>query len=429
MLTAAGFGDEGIAAVAQEDPSEHSGTVLFGTMRRLLTIEAASLKEALDQAADMVAEVMSADKVDAFILEPQSDTLVALGSSNTPMGHKQFTIGMHRMPIANGGREVEVFQTGKSYRTGRAGADPGMLVGVTEGLGVQSLLTVPLDVAGTRRGVLLAESLRADLFTREDLSFLETVATFVGMAAQRAEMAEQNAAELALAARRRAAEELLTVLAHDLRNHLTPLKAYVSLLIQKAEREHHRDYLSSLNGAERAIRRIEQMIGELLDAARLDQGIFALSIQPVDLVALLQQVASVCSPQGHPIELDLPDNLVGYADPVRLRQAVENLLSNAIQHSPEGVPAAMTLHRETHASREWALIHVHDEGPGISPEALPTVFNRFEKGNGSGGLGLGLYLARGIAEAHGGTLLVESEPNQGCSFYLSLPLSPSPTAA
>jgi signal transduction histidine kinase len=139
-------------------------------------------------------------------------------------------------------------------------------------------------------------------------------------------------------------------------------------------------------------------------------------------------VASVCSPQGHPIELDLPDDLVGYADPVRLRQAVENLLSNAIQHSPEGVPATMTLRRETRESREWALIHVHDQGPGISPEALPTLFNRFEKGNGSSGLGLGLYLARGIAEAHGGTLLVESELNQGSSFYLSLPLSPSSTA-
>jgi two-component system, OmpR family, sensor kinase len=315
MLTAAGFGDEGIATVAQEDPSEHSSTVLFRTMRRLLTIDATSLKEALDQAADMVAEVMSADKVDAFILEPQSDTLVALGSSNTPMGRKQFTIGMNRMPIANGGREVEVFQSGKSYCTGRAGDDPGMLVGVTVGLGVQSLLTVPLDVAGTRRGVLLAESLRPDLFTREDLSFLETVATFVGVAAQRAEMVEQNAAELILAARRTAAEELLTVLAHDLRNHLTPLRAYVSMLIQKAEREERHDYLGNLHGAERAIRRIEQMIGELLDAARLDQGIFALSIQPVDLVALLQQVSSTFSPQGHPVELDLPDDLVGYADP------------------------------------------------------------------------------------------------------------------
>jgi two-component system, OmpR family, sensor kinase len=103
---------------------------------------------------------------------------------------------------------------------------------------------------------------------------------------------------------------------------------------------------------------------------------------------------------------------------------VENLLSNAIQHSPEDVPVALTLRRETHERREWAVIHVHDRGPGIPPEALPTVFNRFEKGHNSGGLGLGLYLARGIAEAHGGTLLVESEPSQGSSFYLSLPLAP-----
>jgi signal transduction histidine kinase/transcriptional regulator with XRE-family HTH domain len=423
MLTAAGFGDEGISAVAQSDPTEHAGTVLLRTMRRLLTIEATSLEDALEQAADMVAEVMSADKVDAFILEPESDTLVALGSSNTPMGRKQFTIGMNRMPIANGGREVEVFQTGRSYRSGHAKDDQGMLVGVTEGLGVQSLLTVPLDVAGRRRGVLLAESMRPDLFTEEDLSFLETIATFIGVAAERAESAEQNASKLALAARRMAAEELLTVLAHDLRNHLTPVKAYIRMISKKAEREDHQDYLRNANQAGRAVDRIEGMIDELLDAARLDQGIFAVSQQPVDMVALLQDVAATFAPQEHPVDLELPDDLVGSGDPIRLRQALENLLSNAIEHSPKGVAATMTLRREARDGRDWAVIGVRDLGPGISAEALPTLFDRFAKGENSTGLGLGLYLARGIAEAHGGTLTVESEVDAGSRFYLSLPLN------
>jgi len=423
MLAASGFGDEGISSVAPAEPTEHAGTVLLRTMRRLLTIEAASLKDALDQAADMVAEVMSADKVDAFILEPESDTLVVLGSSNTPMGRKQFTIGMDRMPIANGGREVQVFQTGRSYRSGRAKDDPRMLVGVTEGFGVQSLLTVPLDVAGSRRGVLLAESLRPDLFTEEDLSFLETVATFVGVAAERAEMAERNATELALAARRMAAEELLTVLAHDLRNHLTPVKAYIRMISKRAEREDRRDYLGNANNAGHAVERIEQMIDELLDAARLDQGIFAVSLQPVDLVALLNEVAGTFAPQGHLVDLDLPGDLVGSGDPIRLRQALENLVSNAVEHSPEGVAATITLRRETHDSGDWAVIQVRDLGPGISPDALPTLFDRFAKGEKSTGLGLGLFLARGIAEAHGGTLTVESEVTEGSSFYLSLPLN------
>ncbi len=424
MLTAAGFGDDSIAYAVPADPSEHSGAVLLRMIRRLLAIEASSLSEALDQASDLVAEVLSADKVDAFILEEHSNTLIALGSSNTPMGRKQFAIGMDRMPIANGGREVQVFQTGESYRTGRARDDPGMLHGVTEGLGVQSLLTVPLDVAGSRRGVLLAESTRIDLYTEDDLSFLQTVATFVGVAAERAERSEQAAADLLLSARRMAAEELLTILAHDLRNRLTPLKAYVIVIAQRAKHEGRADYLKSAKGAERSILHIEHMLQDQLDVARLERGIFSIEAQPVDFVMLVRDVVATLLPEGYPVDLQLPDDLVGYADPFRLRQALENLVANAMQHSPrKGVVTVQLLH-EARDHANWVVLRVTDQGPGIPPELVPILFDRFTKGNKSNGLGLGLYLARGIVEAHGGTLVAGLEKSTGSTMYLSLPIDP-----
>ena len=111
------------------------------------------------------------------------------------------------------------------------------------------------------------------------------------------------------------------------------------------------------------------------------------------------------------------------ADADRLRQALENLLSNALRYSPEGMPVIVEVHTERQEESTWAAITVHDAGPGISPELLPRLFTRFASGGSNKGLGLGLYLAHGIALAHGGTLTVDSRPGKGASFRLALPLS------
>ena len=191
VLQAAGYTGSGEPASTDAEAGEQDNLALLYTLRRLLSIEAISVNDALDQASDQLAEVMSVDKIDVFLHDPGTRTLVALGTSTTPMGRQQHQIGMNRLPIVNGGREVEVFETGEPYHTGDAQHDPEMLVGTTEGLGVQSALIVPLDVAGTRRGVLVAESSRADGFSAQDLPFLETVARWVGIVVHRAELVER----------------------------------------------------------------------------------------------------------------------------------------------------------------------------------------------------------------------------------------------
>lgn len=220
MLAAAGYDEDGISSTG--DTAKNSAVSLH-TLQRLLAIPAASMKESLYQASDLLSQVLSADKIDILMYEPESASLLALGNSNTPMGRRQHAIGMDRLPLANGGREAEVFQTGRPYHSGHAKEDSEMLLGVTQGLGVQSIIIEPLDVGGIRRGVLVAESSRQNLFTEEDLTFMSLLARWVGMVAERAELAEQIACEAAERARRTAAEELMTVLAHDLNNHLTPL--------------------------------------------------------------------------------------------------------------------------------------------------------------------------------------------------------------
>lgn len=102
------------------------------------------------------------------------------------------------------------------------------------------------------------------------------------------------------------------------------------------------------------------------------------------------------------------------------------MIGNALQHTPEGAPVAVQIEQETREDGDWAVLSVRDEGPGIAPNLLPTLFDRFARGAGSQGLGLGLYLARGIAKAHGGALTVESRLGAGTTFRLSIPLRDTP---
>ena len=396
---------------------------LLTTLERLLTIQALEVKEALAEASQLVAEALDAEKVDAFLYEPAIDSLVAVGSSDTPMARLQHRLGLASVPVANGGYAVEVYLTGESYRTGQADQDPLVAVGVWQRLGVRSIVAVPLIVGGERRGVVEVASNKPDHFSPEDLRFAEAVARWVGMVAQQAELVEHLARDAAVRARRMAAEELIAVLAHDLRTPLTAATGYLSLLRRRALREGRQQEVGYFDQMGRALQRLSDMIGALMDAGRLEQGLFELELQPVDLARLVRETVDTLATPGTPIRVTGPEELViEQADPERLRQALENLIGNAIEHSPEGASVIVELDQEARQDGVWAVLCVRDAGPGIPPALLPTLFDRFARGATSSGLGLGLYLARGIAEAHGGTLTVESQLGAGSSFCLAMPL-------
>jgi signal transduction histidine kinase len=110
-------------------------------------------------------------------------------------------------------------------------------------------------------------------------------------------------------------------------------------------------------------------------------------------------------------------------DPDRIRQALENLLHNARTHAP-GSAVVVTLRQEERDTGTWAIIRVQDGGPGIAPSVVEKLMTRFVRGPQSKGLGLGLYLANSIAQAHGGTLTVASTLAQGTTFQLAVPIAP-----
>ena len=410
--------------MAGEKPPAPDARASLRALEALLALPATSLPEALTEASDLLSRALRADKFDVFLLEARSDTLVAVGTSDTPMGRKQHAIGMHRLQLANGGRAVEVFRTGAPHRDGRVEQDPVELRGVKEGLGVRSSLLVALDVEGTRRGVLGAVSASPDYFTSEDLHFLQAIAGWVAALTHRAEMVEALTRAAAEAARRATGEELLRVLAHDLRDALLPLRLRIQMLAASAKKGRRAADVENARVAEQAVDHIQHVIRDLLDAGRLEQGMFTLAPQLVDLRELAARSASIVSLPQTPVEVRGEESLLVLADPDRVRQALENLLSNAVRHSPPGAPVVLTLAVEPPDGLDpkQAVLEVADQGPGIAPELLPHVFTKFVRGGTGGGLGLGLFLAHGIAAAHGGSLSVESVAGRGTRFRLVLPV-------
>jgi two-component system OmpR family sensor kinase len=253
--------------------------------------------------------------------------------------------------------------------------------------------------------------------------FVESVSRWVGIVVHRAELVEEIAKRAVEEGRRAVAEELVTVLAHDLRNFISPVELRLGLLKRRADQEGRTTDSRDVELAQRSVRRLGEIVSDMLDVARIDQGVFQMDVRPVDLAALVEQTVTPLSSPEHAVYAKASEEVIVAADPARVRQSLENLVANAVTHSPKGSSVTVHVARERRADGEYGRVDVIDEGGGVPTEIAPHIFERFAKGRESkGGLGLGLYLARRIALMHGGDLTVESAPGKGACFSLTLPL-------
>ncbi|WP_375771924.1 GAF domain-containing sensor histidine kinase [Archangium gephyra] len=395
--------------------------MLWSALEKLLELPAAEFLSTMASVSQLLAELFAADKVDIFFLEPSSQTLVAAGVSDTPLGRKQKSLGLNRLQLANRGRIVQVFETGKSWHTGHQDEDPEELPGIKYGLGIRSAIAVALEVGGERRGVLECSSVQAEYFSLEDLRFLEVATRWVGVVAHRAELVEALTKSAAEQGRRAVADELITVLAHDMGNYLAPMRARLELIRRRAARTQSEDDLRDTEAALASLEGLTRLTADLLDVSRLDQGLFTLRVQPLDVMQLVAEVVAAARTPAITLQSRGPEEFVLIGDPERLRQALSNLVANAVKHSPPGGAITVEVERQNREDGSWAVVSVSDQGPGVPPHLLPRLFERFARGTGSSGLGLGLFLAQQIALAHGGTLEVHSAPGKGARFVLSVP--------
>jgi len=217
--------------------------------------------------------------------------------------------------------------------------------------------------------------------------------------------------------------EFVGLVSHELMNPITAL-ALQAELMQMTGAYSEKAVGAILGQA----KQLERLVGDLLDVSRLAAGRLRLRPVETDLVALARtaaEEAQLLSP-GHHVRLHAPRwPLVGRWDPGRLQQVLGNLLSNAIKYSP---PEREIVVQVEDLGAE-ACVAVLDHGAGIAPDALPHLFERFYRAQGAHesaikGLGLGLYIARSLVEAHGGTISAESQPGAGSTFRFTLPYRP-----
>lgn len=226
----------------------------------------------------------------------------------------------------------------------------------------------------------------------------------------------------------REAEEIkstfVSVVSHELKTPVALIKGYVSTLRREDATWDREVVKDSLEVIEEEADHLTELIENLLDASRLQAGALSITLCDVALDSLAERIAEKFRTQTnvHNIEVDFPSDFpIIMADEERLTQVITNLLSNAIKYSPDGG----TIRIIGQIRPNQIVICVSDEGPGISPEDVPHVFDRFYRSKdatrATKGAGLGLYLAKAVIEAHGGRIWVDPKPGDGARICFSLP--------
>jgi PAS domain S-box-containing protein len=226
----------------------------------------------------------------------------------------------------------------------------------------------------------------------------------------------------------RESEELkstfISIISHELKTPVALIKGYVSTLRREDVSWERAIVDDSLQVIEEEADHLTEMIDNLLDASRLQAGALSLNISDVNLDVLIHRIVERLQTQTnvHPIVVDLPGNFpVILGDDQRLGQVLSNLIGNAIKYSPQGGD----IHISGSVHPRQVVICVSDKGPGIAPDDLPHVFDRFYRAKDASrttkGAGLGLYLARAVVEAHGGRIWVDPAPESGARICFSLP--------
>jgi PAS domain S-box-containing protein len=286
-------------------------------------------------------------------------------------------------------------------------------------LGVEALLSVPLQAHGRNLGVLtLGSAGSGRRYGPEDLSLVREMASRAALLLDNSRLyreAQQST---------RAREEILAVVSHELRNPLRAITVLVDTLLQwlpaESWREGERRQLESVLHVSRQMSRLVQ---DLLDVTQIEAGHFSVRPDREALGGIVDEALDVLRPLAERdhvrLEVRLPDREGAVlADRQRVVQVIGNLVGNAIRVTPDG--GAVTL--DVQASGDEVAFRVSDAGPGIPEEHLPHLFTRFWRPGRAGGVGagLGLAIARGIVEAHGGRIGVDTGA-RGSTFWFTLP--------
>lgn len=287
--------------------------------------------------------------------------------------------------------------------------------------GVRSALLAPITAGDRRLGVLEVFTSREPIFDEDDLALVELLADQAAVTLESRALIDEATGARAQEQATLLKEEFLSAAAHDLKTPLTTLVAQAQFLERKALRDPTAPMdLAGLGRIVREAKRLSALVLELLDVDRLEHGRLVGEREPMDLVESARELAESADPARVGVKASGP--VVGRFDRQRIAQLFANLIENALKYSAPDTKVLVTVWEEGPAAR----IAVEDHGIGIPPDDVGVVFERFRRASNVddrrfSGMGLGLYICKGIVEQHGGRIWVESELGRGSTFHVALP--------
>jgi signal transduction histidine kinase len=273
---------------------------------------------------------------------------------------------------------------------------------------LKTMVGVPLLVRGESLGVLHVGTLSPRQFTQDEVELLQLVSERVAIAIERAQLHEEliQLDQLKL--------NFVAIASHELRTPATSVYGVLKTLSERGPslNEELREELLRV-GVEQG-ERLRRLLEELLDLSRLDARAVSVEPRPLVLKSVLADVVRGSSAASDAVELDIPDDLAAVVDPLVLERVVSNLVANAIRYGEP--PIRIVAHQRDRHLR----IAVEDAGPGVPKDLEGKIFDRFARGGGESGHGLGLAIARAYAQAHGGDLVYDPRAG-GARFELLIP--------
>lgn len=286
----------------------------------------------------------------------------------------------------------------------------------------RSIVVAPMRFGDAVIGAIAVQSFRPDSYGRWHFRLLETIAAQAATAIRNAQLYESER----LANQER--DEFVSVVTHEIKSPLTSISGYAEIARQSVENADRDGVVESIKVVKGETRKILRLVEDLLDASKMDAGRFSLELESTDLEEIITTVVERYRrtlPQTieFRVEGTVPELR---ADPLRISQVIDNLISNACKYSREDSTITVTLADRT----DHVQIVVSDDGDGMSADKLPRIFERFYRAREGEaevkGTGLGLYITKQIVEMHGGSIDVESKAGAGTTFNVEIPIRMNP---
>lgn len=302
--------------------------------------------------------------------------------------------------------------------------------------GIRSSLTCPLIANGEPIGFMFFSSCKPNMYASVHVDIFQQIAGQLSVMVEKGRLVAELAAQKEELERKN--EELrrlndlknsfLGVAAHDLRNPIGNIQMVMELLMSKRINITPEEREEMLSDVDMQSRYMLNLLNDLLDVSHIESGKFTLNLVAIALGDFLKEVVlrhhRLAESKGTMVRLESVAAGEALADPMRLRQVMDNLISNGVKYSPAG---SLVLVRAVHKKGDW-LIEVQDQGPGLTPKDQARLFQDFARLSArptgdEKSTGLGLAITRRVVEAHGGQIGVKSEVGHGATFWFTLPRS------